>query len=152
MASTTPRRLLIKFLRRLDAPQSIAGSRDARQAPCRSSSSNTSGLIKPSCRSCWLVCDKTWIPQRNAIPNDKPSVLRASSTPLPATDTFILLTSPGAGVGPVARAPISRSSSASGLKSGDKGHTDSYSGCESALAHNHDQLHKISGTTQGLTP
>ena len=129
------------FLRRLDAPQSIAGSWDARQAlwmtayrcsgvlaPCRSSSSNTSGLIKPSCRSCWLVCDKAWFPQSNAIPNDKPSVLRASSTPLPATDTFILLTSPGAGVRPVARAPISRSSSASGLKSGDKGHTDSCSG------------------------
>ena len=76
------------FLRRLDAPQSIAGSWDARQAlwmtayrcsgvlaPCRSRSSNTSGLIKPSCRSCWLVCDKAWFPQSNAIPNDKPSVL-----------------------------------------------------------------------------
>ena len=44
-------------------------------APSRSSSSNTSGLFKLSCRSCWLVCDKTWIPQRNAMPNDKPSVL-----------------------------------------------------------------------------
>ena len=129
------------FLRRLDAPQSIAGSWDARQAvwmtayrcsgvlaPCRSSSSKTSGLIKPSCRSCWLVGDKAWILQRNAIPNDNRACLWASSTPLPATDTFILLPSPGAGVRPVARAPISRSSSASGLKSGDKGHTDSYSG------------------------
>jgi hypothetical protein len=68
---------------------------------------------------------------------------------LPATETFILLTSAGAGVRPIARASISRSSSASGLKSGDKGHTDSYSGCVSALAHNHAQLHNKSETTQG---
>ena len=58
-------------LRRLEVPQSISGSRRALQAaritskrcsgvlaPCRSNSSNTIGLIKPSCNSCWLVCDK----------------------------------------------------------------------------------------------
>ena len=38
------------------------------------------------------------------------------------------------------------------LNSGDEDHTDSHSGCESALAHNHAQLHKKLGTTEGSIP
>ncbi len=38
------------------------------------------------------------------------------------------------------------------LNSGDEGHTDSHSGCESALTHNHDQLHNKSKATQGQAP
>ena len=98
--------------------------------PCHSSSSNTSELTKPSCRSCWLVCEKAWFPQSNAIPNDSRACQLASSTPLPTTDAFILLTSPGAGVRPIARESISRSSSSSGLNRGDEDHTDRPSSCK----------------------
>ena len=36
------------------------------------------------------------------------------------------------------------------LNSGDEGHTDIHSGCESAVAHNCAHLHKKLGTTEGL--
>ena len=80
-------------LRRLEVPQSISGSRRALQAaritsnrcsdvlaPCRSNSSNTIGLIKPSCNSCWLVCDKpnavmTFIV---TVANHSPFILRTT--------------------------------------------------------------------------
>ena len=38
------------------------------------------------------------------------------------------------------------------LKSNDEDNTDSNTGYELALAHNHAQLHKIPGTTEGATP
>ena len=51
-------------------------------APRRCSSSNTVGLIKPSCNSCWLVCDKP-----NAVMGFIVTVTNHSP--------FILCTTPG---------------------------------------------------------